>query len=189
MKIFLIRHGQTKIVSEKAILTERGIMEAKFVGKELSKYNFSRVYTSDLIRSEDTAKEYFKFAKTKKLIKTEKLREIYRVLIGGPIKSNSPEDRERKDKESADKIFEELLKEKKNVLVFCHGNIIKYFLNKVMKSKENLWEGITINNCSISILEFEKNKLSIKTINLIGHLPEESKREIYNSDNREIYLP
>ena len=97
--------------------------------------------------------------------------------------------REGNDKKQADQIFKELLKEKENVLVFCHGNIIKYFLNKVMKSEENIWGTVTINNGSISILEFEKKQLSIKAMNLIGHLPKEIKEEIYNSNNKEIYLP
>lgn len=188
MKIFLIRHGEAKIVNEKAILTKNGVIEAKSLAKELSKYSFSKVYTSDLTRSEDTAKEYITLTKTEKLIKTEKLREIYRVLVGGPIKPNTSKDRKKNDKKRADQMFEELLKEEKNTLVFCHGNIIRYFLNKVMKSKENIWDTITINNGSISILEFEKGQVNIKAINLIGHLPKEIKEKIYNSNKKEIYF-
>jgi len=183
MKIFLIRHGEATTINEEVILTSKGILEAKSVAKELSKYVFSKIYTSDLKRSRDTAKEYVLLTKKGKLIETEKLREIYRVLVGGPVKSNALKDREKKDKKRIDKIFEELLKENRNILVFCHGNVIRYFLNKVLKSKENIWEKITINNASISILEFEKKQLTIKGINLIGHLPEEIKKEIYNSNS------
>lgn len=184
MKIILVRHGEADSSIEEVPLTEKGILEANSVANELKKYSFEKVYSSDLLRAKQTCEAF-----TKDYLEDERLREIYRVLIGGPIKEGTSKDREIKDRERADEIFEELLKKEEDVILFCHGNIIRYYLNKVLKSKENLWENMTINNCSISILESKKDVLEIKKINLINYLPEEILEEIKNSKEKEVYLP
>ncbi len=184
MKIILVRHGEADSSIEEVPLTEKGILEANSVANELKKYSFEKVYSSDLLRAKQTCEAF-----TENYLEDERLREIYRVLIGGPIKEGTSKDREINDRKRADGIFEELLKKGEDVILFCHGNLTRYYLNKVLKSKENLWENMTINNCSISILEFNKNNLEIKEVNLINHLPEDILKEINNSKNKEVYLP
>jgi len=184
MKIILVRHGEADSNIKEIPLTDKGLVEAKVVAKELKKYSFGKVYSSNLLRVKQTCEEF-----TKNYIEDKRLKEIYRVLIGGPIKEGTSKDREINDRKRADEIFEEILKNEKDVLVFCHGNIIRYYLNKVLKSKENLWENMTINNCSISILKFNEDFLEIKEVNLTSHLPKEILEEISNSKNKEIYLP
>jgi len=184
MKIILVRHGEADSNIEGVPLTKKGLAEAKSVAKELSKYSFEKIYSSNLIRAKQTCEEF-----TKEYIEDERIREIYRVLIGGAVKEGTSKDREILDKKRADESFNELLKEDENALIFCHGNLIRYYINKVLKSKENLWKVMTINNCSISILEFKENILEIRNINLINHLPKEILEEISNSDKKEIYLP
>lgn len=177
MRIFLIRHGEANSNVEEIPLTEKGVLEAKAIAKELKKYDFEKIYSSNLLRAKQTCEEY-----TKDYFEDSRLKEIYRVLIGGPIKEGTSEDREINDKKRADDVFEEILKNEKDVLVFCHGNIIRYYLNKVLKSKENLWKSMIINNCSISLLEFNKSILEIKEINIIDHLPKKNLR-----NNKYIY--
>lgn len=189
MKIFFVRHGEANPKLEGVPLTEKGFIEANFAAKELLKYNFSKAYFSDLIRAKDTASSYLNFNKDLESIEDSRLREVYRVLVGGPIKEGTSEEREENDKKRADEIFEELLKNEKDIVVFCHGNIIRYYLNKVLGSKKNIWESLTLNNGSISILEFKDNLLQIKAINLINHLPEKILSKILNDDKKEVYLP
>jgi serine/threonine-protein phosphatase PGAM5 len=183
MKIFLVRHGEADSEIEGVPLTNKGILGAKSVAGALKKYNFEKIYSSDLLRVKQTCEEF-----TKNYIEDSRLGEVYRVLIGGPIKEGTSEGRETRDKKRADEFFEELLKKNGDPLIFCHGNLIRYYLNKVLKSKENLWESMTINNCSISILEFKDNLLEIKEVNLINHLPKEILEEISNSGKKEVYL-
>jgi len=188
MKIFFIRHGEADPKLEGAPLTEKGIIEADSVAKELLKYDFDKAYYSDLIRAKDTANSYLKLNREIKSIEDSNLREVYRILVGGPIKEGTSQDREKNDKKRADKIFEELLKNNENVIVFCHGNIIRYYLNKILKSKDNIWESLIINNGSISIIESEGDSLKIKAINLINHLPENILSEILSMNRKETYL-
>ena len=177
MKLFLIRHGHTEILNGEVKLSKEGISQSKKLAKKLRKIKFAKIYTSDLLRSKSTVKEY-----SENFIEDKRLREIYRVLVGGPEKEGTSPNRESEDRKRADEFFEEILNENGNILVFCHGNIIRYFLNKILKSKENLWENLVLDNCSVSIIEKNENGLFIRGINLKGDF----EKNLENSEN--IYL-
>jgi serine/threonine-protein phosphatase PGAM5 len=167
MKLFLIRHGLAEMKNGEMRLSKRGISQSKKLSIKLRKIRINRTYTSNSTRSKETVKEY-----TNKFIEDERLKEVYRVIIGGPKKEGTSQHRATKDKKRADEFFDEVLKKDGNMAIFCHGNIIKYFLNKILKSKENLWEKMTIDNCSVSIIEKKENKLIIKSINLKDNFEE-----------------
>jgi serine/threonine-protein phosphatase PGAM5 len=179
MKIYLIRHGEADSKIEGIPLTKKGLYESKIVANELLNYKFKKIYFSDLLRAKQTAEIYLKLNPDIETVSDERLREIYRVLIGGSEKIGTSENREINDKKRADEFFEEILKKGDDVAIFCHGNIIRYYLNKVLKSKENLWESLVINNCSISIITLEENNLKIEGINLNKDLAREEKKEVY----------
>ncbi len=181
MRIILVRHGETNQNIEALPLTEKGIIQAKLLANELKNYSFDEVYSSDLLRAKQTCEIF-----TKDYIEDKRLREIYRVLIGGPIKEGTPEEREFLSKERAESFFQDLLKRNKDVLIFCHGNLIRYYINKVFNSKENLWQSVVINNCSISILDFKEDLLRLIKLNSTAHLEEEIKFDLENVEN---YLP
>jgi len=176
MKLFLIRHGHTEIVNGEAKLSKEGISQSKYLAEKLRKIKFDKIYASDLERSKNTAREY-----SNDFIEDKRIREIYRVLIGGPEKEGTLSNRKAEDKSRADKFFQEILKENGNILIFGHGNIIKYFLNKVLMSKKNLWKNLVLDNCSISIIEKKENSLIIKGINIKGDFEE------YLKDSQNIY--
>jgi serine/threonine-protein phosphatase PGAM5 len=161
MRLFLIRHGHTENVDGEAKLSKKGISEAKVIAKKLNDLKFDKVFTSDLIRSIETVKEF-----TEDYIPDQRLREVYRVLIGGPEKVGTSEDRKEKDRKRADDFFKEVLKEEGNIAIFCHGNIIRYFLNKILKTEHNIWESLVIDNCSISIIENNEKGIFVNRINL-----------------------
>lgn len=180
MKIFLVRHGEADSEKEGLPLTEKGVIQAKAVAEELMKFNLKKVYSSDVLRAKDTAKEYLKLNPGVEFVEDEKLREIYRVVIGGPVRKGTPPEREGISRKRGDSIFNELLKEEKDIVVFCHGNIIRYFINKVFESEKNLWNTVIISNGSISVLEFKKGKLQVNFVNGTGHLGKrEEKEEVY----------
>lgn len=161
-RIYLIRHGDTQKIEDDIVLNEKGFFEAKAVAKKLNSITFSHVFSSELTRAKQTAEEF-----TADFKKRPELNEIYRVLIGGPVREGTPEDRAEKDKARTDKIWKELCSLEGNIAVFCHGNIIRYFLCKALEVKPtNIWNTLVINNGSISIVENE-----VQAINLIEHLP------------------
>lgn len=187
MNLIFIRHGEAK-QEEPFGLTKKGFAQAKAVAKRLESVNVTKTYTSDLRRAVETQREYFKI-KNIPNNKTEKLREIYRNIIGGPVREGTPIDRAEKDKKRAEEIFEEIVKngeDKDNIVVFCHGNIIRFFLAKALNLKPaNLWENIVINNASISVLEVSNKGYRIKVLNNIEHL-EDEKNKVYNEKAKSL---
>ena len=177
MNLFLIRHGHVEIMDGETKLSEKGILQSKELSKKLKNLKIDKVYSSDLERAKETAKEY-----SENFIEDKRLREVYRVLVGGPEKEGTSPNREIEDKTRADDFFKEIIENEGNFALFCHGNIIRYFLNKIIKSRENLWENLVLGNCSVSIIEKNKKGLFIKGINLKGNF-EENIREYKN-----IYL-
>jgi len=171
MKIYLVRHGEAKEMEGKSSLTTQGLLESKALAKELIKFSFSKVYSSDKERAKDTAKEYLLLSNHQNYLETDKLREIYRVLIGGPPKEGTPKERASEDKKRADEIWDTLSNEKDDLLVFAHGNLIRYFLNKIMKRDENLWKNLPIYSGSISVIEINGPNMEVIMINQINHLP------------------
>jgi broad specificity phosphatase PhoE len=172
MRIFLARHGTAIKKGDDSVLTKEGIKQAKNLAKQLSKIKFDFVFSSDLTRAKQTADEFIKLEPKNKTEYSPDIREIYRVIVGGPEKEGTPKDRAEKDKSRADNFLNKISNLKgKNVLVFCHGNIIRYFLSKGLGiSPEGLWEKMVISHGSISIIEIANNKeMQVKAINLYQH--------------------
>jgi len=178
IKLILVRHGQTTTTNKDTVLTIKGQEEAKLVANKLIDFSVNKIYVSNLTRAKETMTFYLdKLTNVKtddpKIIISPKLAEIYRVIIGGPLKEGTSKNRFDNDKKRADEIFKELIKEKEDVIVFAHGNLIKYFLSKVMNlNPRTFWENTTINNCSITIIESnkDKNKFHVNIINDTAHL-------------------
>ncbi len=181
MKLYLIRHGSIDKENPEKPLSERGIMQAKAVAEELKNYNFEKVYCSNLLRTKQTCEYY-----TKDYIEDKRLREIQGTLNGKKFEPEyDSKEREEQDRKNADEIFDELIKNKGNIAVFCHGNVIVYYLNKVLKLNQNLWGSLIIKHGSISILEYKDDKLQIKAINLIDYLPNEIIEKVVYKSNKD----
>ncbi|MDA3836441.1 MAG: histidine phosphatase family protein [Nanoarchaeota archaeon] len=166
MKLILIRHGDADDKVEGTPLTKKGLEQAKKLAKELRKQKFDKIYSSTLLRAKQTCEEY-----TKDYTEDERLKEVYRVLIGGPDKEGTSPGREEIDQKNADEIFEELINSKeKKILVFAHANIIRYFVKKIqVLNNENLWQDMIIDNCSMTIIEKNKDELLVREINNNNH--------------------
>ena len=65
MKLYIVRHGETKYNEKKIIqghldipLSDEGIRQAKKLAKRLEVINFDCIYTSDLKRAKQTASSH-----------------------------------------------------------------------------------------------------------------------------------
>lgn len=82
MRIILTRHGETEEnklgISQGHLpgkLSELGISQAKILGEKLKDENVAVIYTSDLARCTETAKEIFRHHPESKLILDKRIRE------------------------------------------------------------------------------------------------------------------
>lgn len=87
------------------------------------------------------------------------------------MKEGTSPERERLDKIRADSVFDWLFTLKnKNILLFTHGNLIRYLIAKVLSAKpSSFWEELIISPGSISIIEIDKGRAQLKAVNWYSH--------------------
>ncbi|MFH1650286.1 MAG: histidine phosphatase family protein [Candidatus Woesearchaeota archaeon] len=160
-EIYLIRHGESYgnlelkadacTESDDSKLTDTGIRQAEALAIKLNEVHFDQIWSSDLARARDTAEIIVRGRNIKAIVKPE-LREIYRVIVGGPFKGARPK-RKNEDIQRAEKVWTDINSfAGSRLCIICHGNIIRYFLAKhYKKDPKTMWE-LKIENCSITII-------------------------------------
>ena len=189
MRLIIIRHGET-IENTKKIcqghlntkLSKKGIEQAKKLGLRFKEINIDAIYSSDLKRAIDTAKEIIKYHPELKLQSDKRIRERYMGALQGQTfpkkitKENLPKDFE-KDEEiylRTKEFIKEIYTKHKNktVLIVAHGGSKKALLTIIQNkpiSTFKTWE--RIKNTSVTEFHLKKDgKHHIKSLNCTQHL-------------------
>lgn len=191
MKIILTKHGET-IENKKGIiqghlpgkLSKLGIKQVKILALQLKNEKIDYIYSSDLTRAYDTAKEIYKYHKKIPLILTRELREKKWGEFEGKTKKqlgfpkNKPLNKNIKVKNSesinqlykrAEKFIKRLIKNHKNqtILLIGHETIDKAIICSIFnKSFEEIENIDKIKPASITVIEY-KNKPKLRLFNSI----------------------
>jgi broad specificity phosphatase PhoE len=190
MILILIRHGQADGEGDSP-LSEKGIAQAVAVAKKLSNINITKVYTSNYARAQGTYLEYQKLKPHIPVIVDPDLKEIYRFIVGGPIKEGTRENRAEEDTARAEKVIKELLENNDDevIAIFSHGNIMRYMLAKALGIKPKyMWSGVTLNCGSISVIQVKNDTMNAKMINGIDHLSHTDVNDFYTRYEETKYL-
>jgi broad specificity phosphatase PhoE len=182
MKLILIRHADCLKEELDPSLSKMGILQAKLLAKRLYKLPITKVYVSDLNRAFQTFEEYHKLAADVPFEKTKDLREIYRVLVGGAPKEGTSPTRESDDKERIEFFIKQIssMNNNENVVLFTHGNVIKYLLARFLESdSRKIGPPLYIASASISLVDIDKDGVNIKFINNTEHLTNEQSSNSY----------
>lgn len=187
MRLILVRHGET-IENQKGIcqgqmegtLSGNGIEQAKGVADFLKSENIDVIYSSDLKRAVDTAKETAKHFPNIPFHQDKRLRERF---FGSYQGIHFPENRKDlvlpSDAETDQQLFERVesfyteIKEKHindAVLIVSHGVALRVLL-AVIQGKASIDEIDSFENGSIAQIDIDKNP-QIQQINrnLLKHL-------------------
>lgn len=187
MRLILVRHGETFDNLNQVIgghrntgLSHEGIIQAKKVGLRFKDRHIDALFSSDLKRAHDTAKEIEKWHKNLILIEDARIRERnYGEHEGKPYTAwdwnNIPEDAE----EDADiyarikSFFEDIASKYKNktVLVVSHGGAIRAFLTLIHEkplSQNPLWD--KAQNTAVYEFEINESKRIMEVHNCTKHL-------------------
>jgi len=169
MRLIITRHGET-IENQRGImqghlpgrLSERGIRQAKQLGLRLKDEKIDIIYSSDLARAQDTAKEVHKYHQSIPFVLTDKLRERSWGKLDGTYRKETKNLFERKDIESERdfmgrnrKILEEIFNSKhENVLIVSHGGCNVALTAHILRIpfKESIKIG-PINNTAVTIFD------------------------------------
>jgi probable phosphoglycerate mutase len=191
MKLIITRHGETEENKQGILqgqmhgkLSNLGIEQAKKLAKKLSGEKLNIIYSSDLARASDTAKEIVKFHPNINLVLAKELREKDQGSYTGKKQTevdwkNKPLDIESKESMQirAKKIFDLAYENfPEGVVLFVgHGNINKRIFELIYKHMNlDLEKTPEFSNASISVIEItkieEKYLCNILEINSIHHL-------------------
>ena len=173
MKIIIVRHGQSEANAKKisqgkkdgwvdTSLTKKGRNQAKKIAQRLRNEKIRIIYSSDLKRAKETAKEINKFHNVK--IKLDK--RLRDMLVGEDLEKFI-----KKIKSS----FRDIKKEEGNALVVAHGSSCLTLLAITTGSRKeggkifNKYKDNYCNTC-VSIVERNGKKYKIKLIGCRKHL-------------------
>lgn len=164
-KLTCIRHGKTELNAQSIIIghkdisiSEEGKKDAEFIGNLLKNENFDIIITSDLKRTKETTAIISKIINNKKIIETDKLRELnYGKLTGikkSILRENDPlYKNDLNYKHQGGESFNEL-----------YERVIQY-----IKNLENKYDNILIithSGCIRAIYSFLKNEEFSKNMKL-----------------------
>lgn len=198
MNIYFIRHGnKNKEVTINQFgypdqeLSEMGIQESKVTGKHLSSIKFDAIYSSDLIRTKQTADLIAQYQEIKDIIIDERLREInmgiFHTSTEDEVKDLYPEFYKEYVNKEVDFTYlngecgndvrlrvsnflsDVILKPYKNVAVVCHGGVIRSIFCYLLGMEQHKRFRINPSNCGISCIQYIED-FKVITINEILHL-------------------
>lgn len=203
-KLFLIRHGQSEwnklnmIQGQQDIsLTDLGKKQALSLGNRLINQDIDIIYTSDLSRAYTTAKIISDVIK-KPLISSRDIREInfgpweglsiqeirekyedeYSIWLKEPHKLNIHGAETLSTlRDRATKYVESIANENKgkNIAIVSHGALLKTLILGLLDIELSHYKNISLNNVSLSIIEFRDYNRVLTTLNDISHLKELSR--------------
>ena len=194
MRLIITRHGETEENLAGIIqghlpgtLSEEGIKQAKKLAERLKDEKINVIFSSDLARASDTAKEIAKFHDVP-LNFVKDLREKFHGEFQGKKKTELGFDSNTsvvnifpKDGENSEELFnrannfvKKILSDHPNdvVLLVAHNGINKALITAINnKTPQDIKLIENMNNTSVTILEKDKNgKLYMKVFNCVKHL-------------------
>ena len=192
MKIIFVRHGQTMSNIEKKYSTpdtkleKSGLYILDKTKELLENYDIDEVYTSGLIRSQETAKilGFEEFLVDNRLNEMDfgdfKGQNIYDVRDNykeffekekeNYFDQKYPNGESRRDViNRLSSFLDEKSKKDKNILAISHGIAIRSTLFWILKDLSN-WNSFWIDNGSLTVYNIKDNKKLIESVNLIWNL-------------------
>lgn len=170
LNLVLVRHAEAKMEGTVDKLTSRGEDQARRLAERLSGTAWNRVYVSTKNRALQTLCPLRRFVPEDRVVESRDLREIHRMLVGGPPSEHGDAAREVRDRERIERIWARLAGEQGKVLMVAHGNVIRYFLGKVLGIEgAALWHHLTLGHVSITTVERRGDRFVATGVNLVDH--------------------
>ncbi|GFU26832.1 hypothetical protein NPIL_316401 [Nephila pilipes] len=181
--IFLIRHGNyysKEKEAEKQKLTSLGLIQADLVGQHLRdlKLDFSKITHSTMIRAEETSKEIQKYFPDVPVEKNVLLEEGFPIQAE-PVQCHFDDKSIHEDGPRIEAAFRKYFhradasqKTDSYEIIVCHGNVIRYFLCRLLQVPPEFWLNFTLLHCSMSRVSIDpEGYVNICAVGEIGFMP------------------
>jgi serine/threonine-protein phosphatase PGAM5 len=201
--IFLIRHGEydqsdTSDAEVGKKLTPLGIAQARLLSNRLKEMSveFTSLISSTMTRARETAIVINQDFPKLKLQQSDLIRECTPPTRRKDIMKETDSLELIECKANLEKAFEEIFipssdNRNRNDIIVCHGNVIRYFVTKVLNVDPMSWLQMSITNCSLTIIRvLPDGTMKLDTFSDYGHIPE-NMRTFTGGDNesKELVIP
>ncbi|PKL84226.1 MAG: hypothetical protein CVV24_00680 [Ignavibacteriae bacterium HGW-Ignavibacteriae-3] len=183
--LFLIRHGDyspqnDNIPDSLNRLTPLGIAQARLVSQRLRSMNmgFNSLISSTMTRARQTAEVINGDFPGLKLEQSDVIRECtppsWRKDVMAGVDTAESENCVKNLEMAFEKHFIPSSDDKdKNDIIVCHGNVIRYFVTKVLKIDTMAWLQMSITNCSLTVIRvLPDGTMKLDAFSDYGHIPE-----------------
>jgi serine/threonine-protein phosphatase PGAM5 len=181
--IYLVRHGDYDSDDERdpdigKALWPLGVAQARLVAARLKSLPLSKttLYSSTMTRARQTAMVMAGDFPGLELNQTRLLRECTPPTWRQDIMDREdPADLEA-CAEQLEKAFKKFFvpspdRNQHDILV-CHGNVIRYFVTKVLKVDSLAWLGMAVTNCGLTVVRIRPDgRMKLVSYNDTGHIP------------------
>ncbi len=169
--LVFLRHGQYD-ADRGGSLTALGREQARIAGEYLQTWKFDVVWSSTLPRAKETADIVATKLGRMPVRRTGLLCEgLYTKVEGYEVR---PSER-RKDRARADAAFEKIVRASRTdraELVVCHGNLIRYFICRILQAPITKWLRMTTSHCGLSrAIVRDRGAVRVVSYNETSHLP------------------
>lgn len=183
--LYLVRHGQYNQVHEPddrgGGLTDIGRQQADLTAEDFARFQVSAVYSSSMRRAMETA-ERIAVRQNQAPQAFDLLREVIPIIPTGEkalFAAHFPHltfDDVTEQRARAERAYERFFRPPPDdqdmaEIIVCHGNIIRYFVCKVLGAPIDLWTRMETNHCGVTHCTVEAGKLRLVSFNETGHLP------------------
>ena len=182
--IYLIRHGEytpqdDNIPDSENVLTPLGIAQARLVSARLKSMNirFSSLTSSTMTRARQTAMVINEDFPDLNLEESDLIRECTPPTWRKDVMAGVDTVHRVECVENLEKAFKEFFipspdQNDRNDIIVCHGNVIRYFVTKVLKVNTMSWLQMTIGNCSLTVVRIKSDgTMKLVSFNDVGHIP------------------
>jgi serine/threonine-protein phosphatase PGAM5 len=201
--IYLIRHGQyapqdDNIPDSENVLTPLGIAQARLVSTRLQSMDikFNSLLSSTMTRAKQTAMVINEDFPELNLEESDLIRECTPPSWRKDIMAGVDTTEKEKCVENLEQAFKEFFiaspdEYDRNDIIVCHGNVIRYFVTKVLKVDTMAWLQMSIANCSLTIIRIKPDgSMKLVSFNDVGHIPPNLQTETGgNNKSKELLIP
>lgn len=201
--LYLIRHGEYNIsdTSDAKIgkeLTPLGIAQTRLLAARLKSMSveFTSLTSSTMTRAHQTAMVLNQEFPNLELKQDELICECTPPTWREDVMADETKSDLNNCVENLEEAFLEFFipsqdANDRNDIIVCHGNVIRYFVTKVLKVDTMAWLQMSITNCSLTIIRIKPDgTMKLDTFSDYGHIPE-NMRTFTGGDNesKELVIP
>ena len=198
--MYLIRHGDyapqdDNIPDSVNVLTPLGIAQARLVSTRLKSMNvnFNSLISSTMTRARQTAEVISKDFPELIQEQSDLIRECTPPTWRGDVMADTKADEVEECVNNLEQAFQKYFipspdDKDLNDIIVCHGNVIRYFVTKVLKVDTMSWLQMSISNCSLTIIRvLPDGNMKLDSFSDYGHIPE-NMRTFTGGKNKEKEL-